>query len=297
MRHGSGFIKCGKSIALFVAFVISMASTADRALAAAWTRKQNQYLLILPVDYTDASKQFDNDGDKVDRLRFQQIQLSPYFEFGLTNNLTLGAQPVFRWVRQENALGGDDHNSGLAEINGFARYRLWSRDSAAFSVQALVKAPIEADETEPAPIGFDQTDIEASLLYANAFSRGAGRTFYNLDVGYRKRFEAPADQIHANGYVGWSPNASRWSFVLASNNTFGVNNEDNNLFEALTAKPDFRRNQAQLSASYRLNSRISLVAGGFATFSGRNVGVSRGGFVSLVFSLDPSLIFGTEPYF
>jgi hypothetical protein len=65
----------------------------------------------------------------------------------------------------------------------------------------------------------------------------------------------------------------------------------------LTARPDFRRNQVQASASYRLGDRVSIVAGGFTTVSGRNVGVSHGGFISLVFSLDPSLIFGTEPYF
>lgn len=284
-------------LAGFWALAALALSPVDKASAAAWTRAQNQYLLVIPVEYSTADRQFDENGDKVDRLRFQQAQISPYFEFGLTDTLTIGAQPRFIWVRQANAMGGDDNNSGLADVDVFARYRLWGRDSAALSAQALVRAPIEADETEVAPLGFDQADIEGSLLYANAYPAGSGRIFYNVDVGYRKRFETPGDEIHGNGFIGWPPNDSRWTFVVASNNTFGVKNEDDNLFEALTARPDFRRNQVQGSASYRLGDRVSIVAGGFTTVSGRNVGVSHGGFISLVFSLDPSLIFGSDPYF
>lgn len=274
--------------------VLLAAADAD---ASAWTRARGQYLFVVPVEYADADEQFDANGDKADRLRFQQIQVSPYLEYGLTDTLTIGAQPNYRWVRQEIALGEDAVNSGLADVNVFARYRLWGRDAAAFSVQALVKAPIEADETEIAPLGFDQVDVEGSLLYGNSHQSGSGRVFYNLDVGYRKRFESPADEVHGNGYIGWSPSGDRWSFVLASNNTFGLNNEEDNVFEALTARPDYRRNQAQLSASYRLSDAVSIVGGGFATYSGRNVGATRGGFISLVFSFDPSMIFGTEPYF
>lgn len=284
-------------LAGFTALAVLALSPVDKAAAAAWTRAQNQYLLVLPVQYATADRQFDDDGDKIDRLRFQQVDVSPYFEYGLTDALTIGAQPRFIWVRQANAMGGDDINTGLADVDVFARLRLWGRDAAALSVQGLVKAPIEADETEAAPLGFDQADVEGSLLYANAYSAGSGRIFYNLDVGYRKRFEDPGDEIHGNGFIGWSPNNGRWTFVLASNNTFGVRNEDNDVFEALTARPDFRRNQVQGSVSYRLGDRVSIVGGGFTTVSGRNVGVTHGGFISLVFSLDPSLIFGTEPYF
>lgn len=269
----------------------------NSALAGAWTREQNQYLLVFPFEYATASEQFDENGDKIDRLKFQQVQIAPYFEYGLTDTLTIGAQPKYRWVRQELATGGDIENRGFSDVDVFARYRLWSRDAAALSVQALVKAPIEADETEPAALGFDQTDVEGSILYGNAIPAGSGRVFYNASVGYRHRFGTPSDQIHGNGYVGWTPGDSRWTFVLASNNSFGLSNEEDNVFEALTARPDFRRNQAQLSASYRIADRASIVGGGYTTFSGRNVGVSHGAFVSLVFSLDPSMIFGTEPYF
>lgn len=289
--------RAGRKPAFLAACGAAALAPLDAALAGAWTREQNQYLLVLPVEYATATDQFDENGDKVDRLRFDQVQVAPYFEFGLTDTLTIGAQPKYRWVRQELPDGNDVENRGFAEVDIFARYRLWGEDAAALSVQALVKAPIEADETEPAAIGFDQTDIEGSILYANAVPAGSGRVFYNVSLGYRYRFDAPSDQVHGNGYIGWTPGDSRWTFVLASNNAFGLNNEEDNVFEALTARPDFRRNQAQISASYRLADRVSVVGGGYTTFSGRNVGVTHGAFVSLVFSLDPSRIFGTEPYF
>jgi hypothetical protein len=269
----------------------------ESALAGAWTREQNQYLLVVPMDYTVADKQFDENGDKVDRLKFQQIVLGPYMEFGLTDNFTMGAQANFRWVRQSLPMNDSAENTSLSDVSALARYRLWGEDAAAFSFQALVKIPADANELEAAALGFDQVDVEGSFLFGNAVPAGSGRVFYNVDLGYRKRFDTPSDEIHGNAYVGWSPGGTRWSFVLASNNTFGLDNEDNNVFEALTARPDYRRNQAQLSASYRVSERFSVVAGGNTTFSGRNVGVSHGAFIALVFSLDPSMIFGTEPYF
>jgi hypothetical protein len=285
--------KAGIRAAAFSAALL-IASEVD---ASAWTRARGQYLFVIPVEYSDARKQFDVNGEKVDRLRFQQVQIGPYLEYGLTDSFTIGAQPNYRWVRQEIALGEDAHNSGLADVNVFARYRLWSKDAAAFSVQALVKAPIEADETEAAPLGFDQADVEGSLLYGNSHETTSGRIFYNLDIGYRKRFKSPSDEMHGSGYIGWSPRGDRWSFVLASSNTFGLSNEKDKLFEALTARPDYRRNQAQLSASFRLSETASIVGGGFTTFSGREVGVAHGAFISLVFSFDPSMIFGIDPNF
>lgn len=157
-------------LAGFTALAALALSPVDKAAAAAWPRARNQHLLVLPVEYSTADRQFDEDGDKIDRLKFQQVQISPYFEYGLTDSLTIGAQPRFIWVQHANEFGGDDINTGLADIDIFARLRLWGRGAAALSVRGLAKAPIEADETEAAPLGFDQADIEGSLLYTNAYS-------------------------------------------------------------------------------------------------------------------------------
>lgn len=247
--------------------------------AAAWTRKQGEILFVIPGEYFVADEQFDSDGDRVDRDRFQQIEVAPYLEYGITDYVTVGAQPKYRWVELDTPAGTID-NEGLAESDFFTRVRLWHEGQAAFSLQGLVKVPIDPAEDDALPIGRDQYDAELSALFGNGHNFDAGRLFYNLELGFRKRFDDPADEVHGDAFVGWGQ--GNWTFILHSLNTVGL---DSNAptDEVLTAEPEFRRHKAQLTVAYKATETTSLVAGASTTYAGRNVGVGHSGFLSAVF--------------
>lgn len=265
------------AIAAVPASVALLPSTAD---AGAWTRPQGETLLLLPLAYVTADEAFDGSGNRVDRDRFEMLEFSPMVEYGITDALTGGLQPKFRRVKVETD-SGDETNSGLAEADAFLRYRLWQKDQAAFSVQGLVKAPIEPDEDDVAALGRDQVDVELSLLYGNrhALHQG-GSIFYNGEVGYRKRFKEPDDEIHLDAYVGWSTGGP-WTVVLRSANSIGIGDATGTR-EVLTTRPSFRRHEAQLIGSYRFTPKTSGVVGVSTTFAGEDVGIGHTGFVSVV---------------
>jgi len=248
-------------------------------LGAAWTRPQGDLLFLMPVSYTTADEAFDEDGNRVDRRKFEMVEFSPLIEYGFTDSLTGGFQPKYRQVSVETADGGTVSNSGLAEADVYMRKRLWSRDQAAFAVQGLVKVPINPDEGHQAALGRDQVDAEIKLLYGNRHQAGSGRIFYNGEVGFRKRFEGPDDEISINGFIGWAPGGSM-SYILRSANTFGLGNEDGNS-EVLTAGPSFTRHDVQLMASYRMRNAMSIVGGVSTTYAGENVGVGNTAFVAM----------------
>jgi hypothetical protein len=247
--------------------------------AAAWTRRQGEFLFVIPVEYFFADEQFDGDGDRVDRDKFEQVELAPYLEFGLTDYLTVGAQPKYRWVELDTP-GGSIDNEGLAETDVFTRVRLWHDGQAAFSIQGLVKVPIEADEGDDLPIGREQVDVELSALFGNGHSLDGGRIFYNLELGFRKRFDDPADEVHGDAFLGWTGGA--WTVILHALNTIGLNSNADDA-EVLTAEPEYRRHKAQLTLAYQVTDTTSLVAGASTTYAGRNVGVGHSGFLSAVF--------------
>lgn len=263
-----------------IAILVGLQSTP--AVGAAWTRGQGDVLFLIPTDYFVATEQFDSDGDRVDRPRFQQIEISPYLEYGITDYLTVGVQPKYRIIELD-VPGGEADNSGLAETDVFLRLRLWQQNQAAFSIQGLVKAPIEADEDDAAPLGFDQVDTEVSLLYGDRYPVGSGSVFYNLDLGFRKRFEDPADELSFDPFIGWW-SGGPLSVLVHSLNTIGLSSEPG-VPEALTAEPEFRRHRVQLTAAYRVSDMVSLVAGGATTYAGRNVGAGNSVFFALSFSL------------
>lgn len=246
--------------------------------AAAWTRPQGDLLILFPMSYTVADEAFDENGDRVDRRRFEMVEFSPLLEYGITDSLTGGLQPKYRHVSVDT-LNGKESNSGLAETDLFLRQRLWQRDQAAFSIQGLVKVPISPDEEDPAALGRDQVDLDIKLLYGNRHGAGRGTIFYNGELGYRKRFEGPDDEIMANAFLGWTPGGP-WSFILRSANTFGVGNEDGNS-EVLTAGPSFTRHDVQFMAIYRLPNSMAIVGGVSNTYAGENVGVGNTGFMAL----------------
>jgi hypothetical protein len=248
------------------------------ALGAAWTRPQGDLLVLVPTSYMVADEAFDENGDRVDRNRFEMVEFSPLVEYGFTDSLTGGIQPKYRHVRVDTQ-NGTASNSGLAETDLFLRKRLWSQDQAAFSIQGLVKAPISPDEDDQAALGRDQTDIEVKLLYGNRRPLGTARIFYNGEIGFRKRFEEPDDEIMANAFIGWTPGGP-FTLILRSANTIGLGNEDGSS-EVLTTGPSFTRHDAQLMASYRFPNSVSLVGGVSNTYAGENVGVGTTGFIAM----------------
>lgn len=249
------------------------------ASAGAWTLPQGQFLFELPVTYLTADKAYDDNGHRVDMPRFEMEEISPYLEYGVTDDFTAGLQPKYRSVRVETSTGHET-NSGLAESDLFGRLRMWHEGEAAFSIQGLVKVPIRPDEDSPAALGRDQTDAEVSLLYGNRHPGDSGTIFYNAEVGYRKRFKDPADELHANAFLGWSGQA--WTVVVSSVNTVGLGNEGGGT-AVLTQGPSFKRYDAQLSAGYKFSDHMSATAGIANTYAGENVGVGNSGFLGLVY--------------
>jgi hypothetical protein len=250
---------------------------ADAAIADAWTRRQGEVVVLVPVAYVVADESFDDNGDRVDREHFAMFEMSPYLEYGFTDTLTGGLQPKYRWVEIDTPTG-EASNAGLAESDFFLRYRLWQSGESAFSVQTLVKAPLHPDEEDPAALGRDQVDAEINLLYGSRIPMDHGAFLYHADLGFRKRFDEPDDEVFANAYVGWSGPDS-WSLILRSANTIGLGNSQGR--EVLASGPSFKRYEAQLIAGYQFNNTLSGSVGISNAYAGENSGVTNAGFVSL----------------
>lgn len=246
--------------------------------AGAWTRSQGSGLVSMPVSYTQADEGFDENGDREERLEFEMKEIAPKLEYGMLDDLTIGVQPKFRSVEVETADGGKATNSGLAESDVYLRQNLWRKGDASLSAQGLVKIPLNSDESDPAALGRDQVDTELGLMYGNRVRGDASTFFYNLDIGYRRRFEAPDDQVSAGAFAGWS--FDRWTFVLSSDNAIGlddpeVNFDRDQVDQVLTTGLSFTRFEAGAGVTYRLTDSFSVSANASRTYAGEQVGAAN----------------------
>jgi hypothetical protein len=257
---------------LIIAPALLMTLPPSSAVDAAWTQRQGTFSISLPTTYTFIGKQLDADGNRVDRQHFSMIETGPAFGYGVTDYLTLGVQPIFRHVRL-NAPDGTQTNTGFPQVESYARLRLWSEGHQAFSIQGWVKVPVDPRQNSRVPLGRNQVDTELRLLYGNRHDVGRGRIFYGGGLAFRKRFEDPSDEVHADAFLGWWP-GDRLTMAVSFLNTIGLANEADGV-EVLTAEPDFRRHRLRLNATYRVSETVSFNAGATRTIFGRRVGLEN----------------------
>ena len=157
------------------------------ALAGAWTAKQGKSYLKQAVNYFESDSRF---GPENGFENFRNVNYNLYWEYGVEDNLTFFTQGAL--IKTRNTDGGvTTFGSGISDIDLGLRYRLID-GPLVVSVQGLIKAPYLYDKDAELPIGNGQEDFEGRLLFGKSFdSLGYG----GLEVGYRLRAEAPADEF------------------------------------------------------------------------------------------------------
>lgn len=250
--------------------LLALAFVPDRPAFAAWTQPKGEGLSILTFNHYVAEEAFDRESERHDMARFAKQEMRAYMVYGLTDRLTLGIEPTLRRVHTAYA----PPESGWAEGDLFARYRLWQGNEAVLSAQGLVKFP-SSDErlTEPGRETRD-IDVEGRVLFGSNLALFGLPGFGVAEAAYRRRFGAAADEMRTDLTLGLRP-WRRWMLLAQSFNVISMRNAET------PEAPDFDQYKAQGSVVYELTPRIGLQAGAFTEYAGRNVGAGHSAFLAL----------------
>jgi hypothetical protein len=176
---------------------LSVSTYAGTCRAGAWTAQTGAFYEKLSYNYYSANKTFDssrNRGGTPNNGKFTDHDISNYFEYGVTNDLTVLNALTYKWL--EN--GDNTANTkgvGLGDVDLGLRYKLLDSNSIGIvSTQLLSKIPGAYGKNDALPLGNGQFDTELRLLY--------GRSLYplipgygNVEIGYRWRAEDPSDEV------------------------------------------------------------------------------------------------------
>ncbi len=253
---------------MFWVFSVCSLFSASVAQAGAWTLPEGKGQAIVTLGYSLASDAFDEDGRVTSIEPFEKFELRGYVEYGLTDWATLVAQPELRIKRQ-----GEEESEGLGRFDLGLRTRFWHDDYSVASVEGTVSAPGQTDELPPLNGGDTDWELEGRLLYGRGFDLWSRHGFVDMQVGYRHRFSAPADEIVADFTFGLDL-TERSLIAVQSFNRISVG----------TARPPFEETQEHkiaVSTVYRIDEQWSLQAGSLVTAYGRSVLRERGFFVAL----------------
>ena len=209
---------------------------------------------------------FDNRGNATANGSLNRLDISPYWEHGLTQRWTVGVAPRLQAVWMDQ---GATRSSGvgLAEAAIFARYAFYRGERDVASIQGTVYTPGIGAIRNPY-IAEPHASFEARVSYGRSFELPRGMTgFAAVGAGYRFRAGSPADEVRFDATAGFRP-APRWSLIGQYFGSVSVRNNG-------PGGPDFAIHRLQGSVVYDLNARHSLQLGYMREIDGRRVALGQ----------------------
>lgn len=246
---------------------------------AAWPQPKGELLIISTLSDYRAKARFDALGARAQAGRYHKQELSFYSVYGITEALTLGAQPTFVRLRARSAIGGERESvDTLSHVEMFARQRLLAGDAWVLSTQALVKLPrASAVEREPL-LESSNRDFEGRLLFGRSGTSGKYlfnlEYFSTLEAGIRVRDHGAADQGRMDATFGlraWPG----YQFIAQGFNTVALHRGDG------LDSSEFDLYKAQISVLRDLPKGMAVQIGGFSEYAGRNISAGNAFFMAI----------------
>lgn len=237
---------------------------ASAASANPWPMPEGEGRVILTGVYSHADKIFDSSGKSREAPDYDQLVAYFLTEYGLTDNLTLVANPALKKIDIED----DKDHFGLENVELGARYRLFQNGNWVVSAQASAFVPGTSRNARIAQIGGSDFQAEGRLQAGYGFTMGTLGGFTALEGAYRFRSGDPPNEYHLDATLG--VHATKRLLVIGNLFNTWSDGRGSNGF------PSYRYSNLYAGGVYDVSKRLSLQLGGLATLSGRNALRERG---------------------
>ena len=216
-----------ETIFMVMCLCITVLSMLSQASAAAWTQRKGAGQAILSLGAYQSSYYFDNKNHiQSSNSTFTKYEFNPFFEYGLTDDMTIGANPLFQHWQNDRANTYPDSNSRqcytdsttsgeIIESEFMLRKKLLESGNAVLSIQPLFKTPCISVNGNSISTPWNSYETELRLLGGYGFKwdpQGKKRPFagqhhfIGLEAAYRKRNGEYSDQVKIDGTAGFRPN-------------------------------------------------------------------------------------------
>jgi hypothetical protein len=197
---------------------------------------------------------------------YRKLELSTYLEYGLTERITIGAQPFYQWA--ESGTGtAKQSGEGFGDINIFVRHSLWRRGEWVSSVQAtaILADAYNAGDVPARGTGDDAYEVRF-LAGRNLGPKKAN--YINLETAYRLGSGGTADQFRADISLGYRP-ARRLVLIEEASYQDSLGKGGGLPGDSYTLL------KAQASVLYFVTDRIAVQAGYGGDLAGEGVGLGN----------------------
>ncbi|MFZ2445232.1 MAG: hypothetical protein WAW37_02650 [Syntrophobacteraceae bacterium] len=178
--------------AIIVTACICILLTASQCGAGAWTMGKGQFYERVAFNYYYADEQFGVKKSWTTFRSFTDMNVSNYFEYGITDRFTLINALYYKDLEKQEAFSNVDA-SGVGDIDLGLKAKLLEGSWGVLSTQGLAKFPGFYDKNDALPLGNGQYDTELRVLYGRSLYPFPG--YVNFEIGYRWRLDDPSDEL------------------------------------------------------------------------------------------------------
>jgi len=248
------------------------------AQAGPWPQREGGGLFIASAGYLQADNSLANANPALGNGTFSRLDLSLYGEYGLTDNITLGAATQVESVRLHGSITKGE-SAGLTDVDVFVRPVLWSDGESILSAQGTITIPTGYSRDHNPALGDGAVGLEPRLLFGQGITIGDWPSFIEVEAAYRFRLGAPADQVRLDGSLGVHV-ADDWMLLLQSRNTISMRNQSG-LALSGSLGTDYDLYTISLSVVHDLSPDWSIEFGATSEVGGRNYNTGNGVFLSV----------------
>lgn len=241
------------------------------AHAAAWLADFEKYYHFNALHYYESARFVDTEGAATNQPAYRKFESINLFEYGVSETQTVGIKYGYLYAKQLSTV-----SKGLTDPEFLARFKLSENNNTVFSIQPLVKVPLDRSPDDQS-ITTGEYDLELRLLRGRSYSVNRPR-FINVEGAYYLRGGELPDELKFDIAVGIQ--AKPHMMVLGQ--LFSRISIGHELLGIGSSNPsDFYSQKLELSVVERLDERTSLQFGIYGETFIENSARGIAGFVSV----------------
>jgi hypothetical protein len=250
----------GLKLGRVLLMVMGATASPTVTLAAAWTLDAGAGQAFLIGNASSSDQIFNASRSLQSTPRYNKFELTGQIEYGATNWLTLLLLPQLQHIDIAPPIDAQRTGLGYTEFGG--RAKLYEGNAWIFSAQTTVRVAGTTATSNPAAVGYTDTQVDVRGLLGRSFTVGAWPAFFDLQVAQRFRSGGAPDEFRADFTFGIRPSPN-WMLLSQS---FNVVSEGAGTW----GLPSYDYFKFQLSAVYQVTPAVALQVGGFTAYAGRN---------------------------
>jgi protein XagA len=247
-------------VCVWLLAALGVAACGREASAGAWTLDAGTGQMIVTSTASYGDDLFNAARALQAVPRYEKLQTDVLIEYGATDWLTLIMDPSLQHVGIAAPIDAERGGLGYSDFGG--RVRLFQGDSWVVSGQATFRVPGTFDRANPAALGYTDSQADIRALFGYAFKFGTWPAFLDVQLAQRFSLGWQPDEFRSDITFGVRP-APRWLLLAQS---FNVISEGSGTW----GLPSYDYYKLQLSGLYSLTPKLSLQAGAFTAYAGRN---------------------------